>query len=193
MILGPRAVLILAALLAPLGACGPSVQAIYEGNVRFEHCVRLDLDREIAPSHRHACWSQWVQTYSYGQTRDRVEYAKRRLRYLAAGETSPPGLDLSSDAGSGEPTVALNAPNPTDLHSPPPTVVKSAPPAAVSATEEVAMKAPAAPLPHALCGDTCAGTYRACVSPCYGSGTKIPSQCVACEKDYQRCMQRCFK
>src|SRR5687768_4415792 len=50
-----------AAVLAvvPLGlalACGPSVQSIHEGSVRFEHCYRLDLDLDIAPGHREACW-----------------------------------------------------------------------------------------------------------------------------------------
>ena len=38
---------LLAALLFGLGlgaACGPSVQSIHEGNVRFEHCYRLDLE-----------------------------------------------------------------------------------------------------------------------------------------------------
>lgn len=36
---------------AVLGAssCGPSVQSIYEGNVRFEHCYRLDLDTSDIP------------------------------------------------------------------------------------------------------------------------------------------------
>jgi hypothetical protein len=40
--------------------CGPSVQSIYEGDVRFEHCYRLDLELDVAPSHRQACWTSWL-------------------------------------------------------------------------------------------------------------------------------------
>jgi hypothetical protein len=77
----------------PLG-CGPSIQPIHEGGVRFEHCYRLDLDARIAPAHRHACWKQWLEVYSYGQSRDRLEYSQRRLRDLEAGDPHPPQLNL---------------------------------------------------------------------------------------------------
>ena len=77
--------------------CGPSVQSIYEGNVRFEHCYRLDIDPHIAPTHREACWREWKQTYTYGQTRDRVEYAERRIRALASGDDRRPVLDTRPD------------------------------------------------------------------------------------------------
>ena len=79
-------------------ACGPSVQSIYEGNVRFEHCYRLDIDPHIAPTHREACWREWKQTYTYGQTRDRVEYAERRIRALAWGDDRRPVLDAKPDS-----------------------------------------------------------------------------------------------
>src|SRR5664279_5049259 len=67
-------------LLCAGGACGPSVQSINEGNVRFEHCYRLDLEVDAAPTHREACWKEWLGLYTYGQPRDRIEYARKRAR-----------------------------------------------------------------------------------------------------------------
>jgi hypothetical protein len=170
-----------------LVGCGPSVQAVYESNVRFEHCYRLDLDRDTAPSHRQTCWNEWVRTYNVGQTRDRIEYAKRRLRYLASGETSPPPLNL--DAAS-QPEAAPEAPAPTNLHTPPPALLKAPEPPAPSAS---ASAPPGPQLPKDQCAGECAESYRACVSPCNGADADVPSRCVGCERDYARCMQRCFK
>ena len=79
--------------------CGPSVQSIHEGTVRFEHCYRLDLDPAIAPTHRLACWRDWSQVHAYGQTRDRIEYARRRIRVLAAGERETLQLQVGSATG----------------------------------------------------------------------------------------------
>src|SRR6187402_3892420 len=70
--------------------CGPSFEAIQEGDLRFVHCDRLDLDPNIAPSHRLHCWREWRRMYTYGQTRDRVEYAQRRIAEVVSGDTEPP-------------------------------------------------------------------------------------------------------
>src|SRR3954467_7416124 len=69
-----------ASLIALLitGACGPSVQSIYEGNVRFEHCYRLDLEVDTAPSHRRACWSEWLRMEPHGPPRERLGHGARR-------------------------------------------------------------------------------------------------------------------
>ena len=82
-----RVLVVLATLLL---ACGPSFEAIREGDLRFAHCDRLDLDRGITPSHRLHCWREWRRVYSYGQTRDRVEYARRRIAELVSGDTGAP-------------------------------------------------------------------------------------------------------
>ena len=73
------------------------MQSIYEGDVRFEHCYRLDLDLNIAPTHREACWKQWLTSYTYGQARDRIEYARRRVRAFASGDVTRPSLEASSE------------------------------------------------------------------------------------------------
>jgi hypothetical protein len=176
-----------------LVGCGPSVQSIYEGNVRFEHCYRLDLDREIAPSHRQACWSEWTSTYAYGQTRDKVEYARRRLRYLAAGETSPPSLDLTP---RGDPLAPDSrepvAPRPLSVHAPPPTLETAPPPSRPAPPPSASAAPPQVQLPQRGCVDGCGATYTVCTEPCRGTTAEAPSRCVECERDYGSCVRRCF-
>lgn len=70
--------------------CGPSFEVLAEGDLRFVHCDRLDLDPKIAPSHRLHCWREWRRMYTYGQTRDRVEYAQRRIAEVVSGDTESP-------------------------------------------------------------------------------------------------------
>jgi hypothetical protein len=101
------------ALGLPLTACGASITALYEGDVRFEHCMALDEESTAKASHRAACWSEWVAHYSYGQTRDRIDYAKRRARRLEGSEPE----------GSEPKTVGVGAPSST--HAPPPLIERS--------------------------------------------------------------------
>src|SRR3954462_12535314 len=81
------------------GACGPSFEVLAEGDLRFVHCDRLDLDAKIAPSHRLHCWREWRRMYPYGQTRDRVEYAQRRIAEVVSGDPNPP-FQLPNGEGS---------------------------------------------------------------------------------------------
>src|SRR5262249_57853204 len=76
-----------AAIAAPiLPACGASIQAVYEGDVRFEHCMALDARPDVKPTLRRVCWKEWLKFYTFGQTRDRLEYA--RVRGKQPGTTS---------------------------------------------------------------------------------------------------------
>src|SRR4051812_534325 len=106
------------------GACGPSVQSIYEGNVRFEHCYRLDLEVDAAPTHREACWKEWLGMYTYGQPRDRIEYARRRLQAFGTGDVNRPTLAISAEdtKKSEARQFYLVVPSPTSVHAPPPPV-----------------------------------------------------------------------
>lgn len=72
----------LATIAATVTACGASIHAVYEGDVRFEHCMALDSRPDVRPTIRGACWSEWLDFYTFGQTRDRVEYAEVRGRQL---------------------------------------------------------------------------------------------------------------
>ena len=71
-------------------ACGPSFQAIYEGNARFEHCYALEENPQARMPDKAACWRDWSERYTYGQTQDRVHYAT--ARYVALSELSLPRL-----------------------------------------------------------------------------------------------------
>jgi hypothetical protein len=168
-----------AAMLVALGgaSCGPSFEAVHEGNVRFEHCYRLDHDEEIASSHRDYCWTQWVQVYTYGQPQDRVEYAKRRIRVLR-GEP-PPGVQRDRSQVLSSPAAADSATPATDPR-----------PAALGVAEEIATtKLQGTELP----GDSCATSCRNALSQCRKGCQTAPKGCAPCEPDYNSCMRRCFE
>jgi hypothetical protein len=174
-------------------ACGPSVQSIYEGNVRFEHCYRLDLEVDVAPTHRQACWTEWLATYTFGQPRDRIEYARRRVRAFASGNVSAPKLEIGNSRKAETRQFYLMVPAPTSVHAPPPPVATrwyddaGAAPTAPSAKTDT-LNLP----PGEQCGSGCLELYRGCEGSCASDGA-APSACTGCGVDYKACMQRCFR
>ncbi len=190
------------AVVAWLAACGPSVHSVYEGTIRFEHCYRLDLDPNIAPGHREACWRSYSERYHYGQSRDRLEYANRRIRALAAGDTSRPILALDA-GGDAEPVSPTEAPLPTSVHAPPPPTAKPAPTVEAGADGADAAgttgDASAPPPPGTDCADSCLTAWKTCGGSACASleggapDSKVARACASCERDYRRCMQRCFR
>ncbi|MEP7051282.1 MAG: hypothetical protein ABJB12_13060 [Pseudomonadota bacterium] len=186
-----RSVSALFVLTVAAFACGPSVQSIYEGNVRFEHCYRLDLEVDTAPTHREACWKEWLGMYTYGQPRDRIEYARRRVRAFASGDVDCPKLDIGDLKRAEARQFYLVVPSPTSVHaSPPPVATRwegdagTAPPAAVT-TGQLA--------PEDQCSAACHETYAACSAPCDPDAGKVSAPCKACGPDYKACMKRCFR
>jgi hypothetical protein len=170
------------------------VAAVYEGKVRFEHCYRLDLDTNIAPSHREACWREWTERYTYGQTRDRLDYARRRISTLASGDRRRPQLAPSEETGA---TAPAEAPVPTSVHAPPPPLAKPVTPvidagaeAAPAPSAEVKDAGPAPP--GADCTPACETAWRACFGRCDPDAGRR-STCGACKADYSQCLQRCLK
>ena len=147
--------------LVLLLGCGPSIQPIHEGSVRFEHCYRLDLDPRIAPAHRHVCWKQWLEVYSFGQSRDRVEYSRRRIGDLEAGDPNPPKLNLELEEKREARQFYMATPAPTDVYAPPP-----------------AMATPAQPETPAGPGDECVVNCQtarsACLASCKSSVSALP-------------------
>jgi hypothetical protein len=85
--------------------CGASIQSVYEGDVRFERCMALDVQPQIGLHKRHACWSEWVSFYTYGQTRDRVLHAQLRIKQLNGGP-----VDHEDKLEGPRPTSALVPP-----------------------------------------------------------------------------------
>jgi hypothetical protein len=180
--------------------CGPSVQTIYEGNLRFEHCYRLDLDTAKAPSHRHACWQNWLQIYTYSQPRDRIEYARRRVRSIEAGDRDRPLLKLQNDHDPTERQWYLSRTAPVNAHAPPPAMVegwdggtKARTASTGTSWTESDADSGAAP-PEASCSAACREGWQSCLKPCTPSAAKtIAPTCAHCEPDYLACMRRCFR
>lgn len=173
-------------VMVPVGAlglaCGASQSAIYEGDVRFEHCMALDSRPEVKPTIRRACWEEWNRFYIFGQTRDRVQYARDRINQLR-GEGdfevwSPP--EERKSIAVPEPTSAL-APPPmmfeTDAGAPPP------PPPPATGAAAVDGGAP----PGGECATECEEAWRYCKEECEGATCEK-----ACAGKHKRCMRRCY-
>ena len=150
-------------------ACGPSLTTVHEGTVRFEHCNRLDLDESVAKHECKQCWSSWLSEYTYGQPRDRIDYARRRSRALANGEARP--LLALDQQNQDERQFYLVVPGPTSVRAPPPPV------ATVWKNGEgdaggLAKTADETP-PAESCADQCRTTWRTCGITC-GNGHAPP-------------------
>lgn len=182
----PRVVLTLLLAAAAL-SCGPSVQSIYEGNVRFEHCYRLDLEDDVAGSHRQACWTNWLNRYTYGQTRDRLEFARRRVR---SGESGRPELRVGNEQKEEESRqFYLVVPAPTSVHASPPPIATRV---NIAAQVPSASAAPAEkPAPAHDCSEACRSAFSSCNQACDGDAKG--AACKSCDPDYKKCMQRCFE
>lgn len=182
-------------MLVFAASCGPSMQSIYEGDVRFEHCYRLDLEQDVATPHRQACWTAWLDRYTYGQSRDKIEYARRRVRAFSTGDADRPQLRL------GETTVQRDArqfylvvPAPTSVHAPPPPIATrvNAVEPAPSVSAPVAATASAGKIaPGEGCAEECREAFTSCNQAC-DAAAKSPA-CRSCDPDYKKCMQRCFE
>jgi hypothetical protein len=179
----------LGAVFAVCGvACGPSFQAMYDADARFEHCYALDESASVSLSDKGRCWQEWNKHYTFGQTRDRIEYAAARHRALSKVPEVPSDEAMMA-AAPGEGEVPRNAaPAPTSAYAPPPPTLAAAFDAGVQRTlpNMVLSAAPVRGLPAAECGGLCSETYKSCGSHCAGT------VCSACERDYRRCMRDCF-
>lgn len=174
-------------------ACGPSFQAVYECDVRFEHCYALDQG-SASNDVKKECWREWLHAYTYGQSRDRVEYAAQRFSELSIGSTLP-----SIDVPEHDPDRAKRAsagPLPTSAFVPPPNVAERAPSA-----ESSSPTAPAPPASAAVSSRTAAGEGApgaACESRCLErwngckDGCKGPT-CEHCDRAYRACVPACFR
>lgn len=142
-----RRLLRAAGALGLLGAsaCGPSFQAIYEGNARFEHCYALEENPQMPMRDKASCWRDWSERYTYGQTRDRIQYAIARYVALSQAPSLPTDEALMMAAPGEAPRVsAITAPAPTNAFAPPPKVLDPvAPPPAEPITP--ASSVPTAP------------------------------------------------
>lgn len=195
----------LGGVLFATAACGPSFQAIYEGNARFEHCYALEENPQTSMREKAACWRDWSEHYTYGQTRDRIHYATARYVALSQAPQIPTDEALMMAAPGEAPRLStITAPAPTNAFAPPPKVMEP-PPRPPEADAGVAIEAGAAAasvlalaLPASSCADRCGDEFRDCSGGCVESDAgkardKKARSCQQCQKTYRACMRGCFK
>ena len=199
-------------------ACGPSFQAIYEGNARFEHCYALEENAQKASGEKVDCWRDWSEHYTYGQTRDRIHYATARYVALSQSASVPTDEAMMMAAPGMTPRQStITAPAPTNAFEPPPKVladidgggliggralrpvdlpktvifVNGLPVVADASAPPgpVPLDASVAPAPPVAPAATPPGSP--CTEPCTASFQTCKG--ANCEKTYRACMRACFK
>jgi hypothetical protein len=195
--LARRLALVAGLLAAGALACGPSFQAIYEGDARFEHCYALDDDPSASMQAKADCWQEWTKGYTYGQTRDRVEYATMRYRALSRVPGLPTDEAMMGAApGEGKTTSSVTAPAPTNAFEPPPKTLPDADAGSDIAHKSGTVKVPAPPpappkppdTPRASCVAGCGDSWHDCKGACAAAAAGCPQ----CDKTYSRCVKACF-
>ncbi len=138
--------------------------------------MALDSLSDVKPTLRRECWEEWLRYYTFGQTRDRMDYARRRQRQLS--------LASDFDEADWAPPAATGAsvPEPTDVLAPPPAMMSQDAGAPSAASEDASADAG-----RALgCGQTCESALRVCVDACStGSCEKT------CSARFKACSRRC--
>src|SRR5215467_12158886 len=107
------------AIVAVVGACGPSFQTIYENDARFEHCYALDDSATATLDQKAKCWKDWKEHHTFGQTRDRVEYAQSRSVALSSPDMPTDEAMMHAAPGEVGEHQQLTAPTPTNAFAPP--------------------------------------------------------------------------
>jgi hypothetical protein len=174
------------ALLAPsllAVGCGASIQAVYEGDVRFEHCMALDAKPEGRDAIRRACWTEWVEFYTYGQTRDRVRYAEQRIVQLG-GTAGTAGM---ADGGLADDPLQAPAPR-TGLLAPPAEAgaPEGGPPPPSPGITGAAIDAGAPNEELARCREDCHAARDECERPCRSARCRK-----ACAANLPSCLAAC--
>jgi len=200
-----RRVALAASLLAlgalSLAACGPSFQVVYEGDARFEHCYALDETPSVPMPEKTECWTQWMKAYTYGQTRNRVDYAALRAKVLQEAPVMPTDEAVMSAAPGGATAgrgVGVNNPASVNPFATPPKTMSEAEagheswaPAGASTdgapipAHRITPVAPQEP-PAESCADRCRTAWHSCKGACEGKA------CADCDRPYKACMKKCF-
>ena len=168
-------------------ACGASYQSVYEGDVHFERCYKLDSEANLESSRKLACWSRWIEHHTGGQTRDRVEYASGRERALRSGDNRAAGpvfntservAGLTSTSSSGP---AVMAPLPMTAFESPPITMPAPPPSAPVSADPPGLS------PTQLCVRDCGQTFTGCATAC-----KKPTCVNKCGELAKSCIGNCL-
>ncbi len=178
-------------------ACGPSYQALYEGDIRFEHCYAMEEASASSMGSKSDCWRGWILHYTYGQTRDRVEYAAARYRALTRAPQAPTDEAMMEAAPGEGRSTSIVAPAPTSAFAPPPKTLDESdahdagddsglPMSYVDASRAVVTEEAAPAPPGSSCATGCDASWSRC-RVCDGG-----AKCEACTATYRKCMRTCF-
>jgi hypothetical protein len=195
-----RPVFLVGSAVIALAACGPSYQALYEGDARFEHCYAIEEASATSMQQRSDCWRDWILRYTYGQTRDRVEYATTRYRALSRAPQAPTDEAMMEAAPGEGRATSIAAPAPTSAFAPPPKTLSEMGDGG-AATGELpgytdAGQGPWPPVPELMaapkppgsdCSGRCDATWGECKAKCAAQA------CDACTADHKKCMRACFR
>lgn len=163
---------------ATLLACGASIRGLYESDVRFEHCMALDARPDVKPTLRRACWEEWASFYTFGQPRDRTDYAVMRERQLGG----------ASDFDEGDtPAARPLAADPTSAIAPPPMMMASLADGGARDAEAPDAQVDERTAAHARCTADCQQGLDTCRLGC---GASAPCE-RACGARHTRCNGRC--
>jgi hypothetical protein len=105
-----------------LASCSFGYQSLEEGDVRFEHCYRVDDEPRATASEKQACWATWLRNSTYGQTRDRIAYALAREQ---AWRATLRGVPMAASVPSAAATAHNGSPQPVNAFAPPPQMLSS--------------------------------------------------------------------
>jgi hypothetical protein len=183
-----RWVVVLVALGGTM-ACGPSFQAVYENDARFEHCYALEETEAASLQQKSDCWGDWTRNHTYGQTRDRVEYARNRHEALLAVPAQPTDEAMMMGApGEVKAGDTAAAPTPTNAFAPPPKMDSrdGGGPVSTWILDAAVAPAPTQRPPGADCIDECTASWNTCRQSC---GIK----CDGCDKTSKTCVAECMK
>ncbi|HEY2516236.1 MAG TPA: hypothetical protein VGI39_35435 [Polyangiaceae bacterium] len=185
-------------------ACGPSYQALYEGDARFEHCYALE-ETSAAMGQKRECWHDWTDHYTYGQTRDRVEYAYARYGALSRAPVAPTDEAMMEAAPGEGRASAIAAPAPTSAFAPPPKVLTDTSgegpqdpsnlPGYIDAGADDAVRD--ASLPEPTCSEKCGVALERCRErqKCEdvdgGRILRRRAVCETCTNTYAKCKKGC--
>ncbi len=169
--MGPISLRFTALGLPLLLGCGLNLRYVVEGDMRFEHCYRLDDDTHTSVDEKRRCWREWTVAYQKGQDNSRIAYATERLRAL---DGSAAGVAPSASAAVA--TVSTEAT--------PKAATPYAPPPATASGSEVSLSAS---ITLSACGQTCAKSWQGCTVTCSGVTTCLGT----CEDSYRGCLKGC--
>ena len=176
--------------------CGPSYQALYEGDARFEHCYALEENGAVDDDPEERLLARLDPAL---HLRPDPRPGGVRDRPLQGDDPGPAGPDRRGHDGGrarGGAPSSIAAPAPTSAFAPPPKTLDESTGVEIESNEvtagytdagsAVVTEESAPPPPAAACTNRCEDKWSRC-RDCDGG-----AKCAACTATYKACMRGCF-